>query len=69
MSADPLAGLHDDLGALAVALTARDRAADQAAARRTGVTAVESVDSMLRSLYLIRGRLVSQIRAADDTRC
>jgi formate dehydrogenase maturation protein FdhE len=67
VTADPLAGLHDDLGVLAVALTARDRAADQAAARKAAVTAVESVDSMLRSLYLIRGRLVREISTALAT--
>jgi hypothetical protein len=41
---DPLPGLHDDLGVLAAALTARDRAASPAAARKAAVAAVESVD-------------------------
>jgi hypothetical protein len=65
MAADPAASPNDDLAMLADTLTARDRAASPAAARRTGSTAVEAVDSMLRTLYLIRGRLVREISTAD----
>jgi hypothetical protein len=68
MSADPLPGLHDDLGVLGVALAqwdARDTAAGGAAARRAGSMAVDAIDSMLRSLYLVRGRLLRELSTAD----
>ena len=67
MTGDPLPGLHDDLGVLAAALAqwdARDTAAGDAAARRAGSTAVDAIDSMLRVLYLIRGRLLRELSTA-----
>ena len=63
-----MTGLHRQLGQLGVALAHwddRDRAADKAAARRAGSAAVDAIDAMLWDLYLVRGRLISEIRAAD----
>jgi hypothetical protein len=42
----------------------RDLARDKAAARQAASMAVGAVDSMLRTLYLIRGRLVREISPA-----
>jgi hypothetical protein len=64
-----MTALHDSLGELGVALAQwddRDRARDQAAARKAGSTAVDAIDSMLRQLYMLRGRLTREIRQADD---
>lgn len=64
-----MTGLHDQLGVLGVALARwddRDRARDKAAARKAGSTAVDAVDSLLRQLYLVRGRLTRELRADDD---
>ncbi len=66
---DPMTGLNDQLGVLGVNLAYwddRDRARDQAAARKAGSTAVDAIDSMLRDLYLLRGRLTREIRKDDD---
>jgi hypothetical protein len=66
-----MTGLHDQVGVLGAALAQwddRDRAADKAAARRASITAVGAVDDLLRQLYVLRGRLVREIRAADDAR-
>jgi hypothetical protein len=67
MSADPLPALHDDLGVLEPALAAWNARTGHgtAAERRAASAAVGAVDSMLRSLYLIRGRLVREISLAD----
>ncbi len=66
---DPMTGLRNSLGVLGVALAQwddRDRARDQAAARKAGSTAVDAIDALLRDLYLLRGRLTREIRASDD---
>jgi hypothetical protein len=66
---DPMAGLRERTGVLGVALVQwadRDTARDQAAARRSGRTAVDAIDAMLRELFVLRGRLVQEIRRADD---
>jgi hypothetical protein len=57
----PAHSLEDDLGVLTAALTARERADGSVAARKATVTAIEAIDSMLRQLYLLRGRLVRDI--------
>jgi len=69
MTASPVTSLREQADALGTALAQwgqRETAADKAAARRAGSAAVNAIDAMLRDLYLIRGRLVSEIRAADD---
>lgn len=35
-------------------------------ARRCANDAVDAIDAMLRDLHLVRGRLVSEVRTADD---
>jgi hypothetical protein len=44
----------------------RGTAGDGAAARRAGSTAVDAIDALLRDLFVLRGRLVQEIRQADD---
>jgi hypothetical protein len=70
---DPMASLRDRTGILDVALVQwanRGTARDKAAARRAGSTAVDAIDALLRDLFLLRGRLVREIRQADDAaRC
>jgi hypothetical protein len=66
---DPMTGLHDQLGVLGVALAQwdeREAAANKAAARHAGAEAVNAIDAILRQLYLLRGRLVREIRQDDD---
>jgi hypothetical protein len=66
---DPLANLRDRTGVLGVALAQwadRSNARDTAAVRRAGTTAVDAIDAMLRDLFLLRGRLVQEIRQTDD---
>ena len=43
-----------------------NRPEPDANARRCASDAVDAIDAMLRNLYLVRGRLVSEIRASDD---
>jgi hypothetical protein len=65
---DPMTGLHDRTGVLGVALAQcadGDAAQDKAAAKRAASAAVDAIDALLRDLYLLRGRLVQQIRQAD----
>jgi hypothetical protein len=65
---DPTASLRDRTSVLGVALMQwadRDTAEDKAAARRAGSTAVDTIDALLRDLFLLRGRLVREIRQAD----
>ena len=45
-----------------------NRTEPDAHARRCANDAVDAIDAMLRDLYLVRGRLVSEIRASDDAR-
>jgi hypothetical protein len=42
------------------------RRADKATARRAASTALDAIDAVLRDLYLLRGRLVQEIRQADN---
>lgn len=66
---DPTASLRDRTSVLGVALTQwadRGTAGDKAAARRAGSTAVDAIDALLRDLFVLRGRLVREIRQADD---
>ena len=65
---DPVTSLRDRTGVLGVALTQwadADAAQDKAAARRAASAAVDAIDALLRDLYLLRGRLVQEIRQAD----
>jgi hypothetical protein len=65
---DPMTSLRDRTGILGVALAQRadgDAAQDEAAARRAASAAVDAIDALLRDLYLLRGRLVQEIRQAD----
>ena len=65
---DLTASLRDSTGVLGVALVQwadRNAAPDKAAARRAGSTAVDAVDALLRDLFLLRGRLVREIRQAN----
>jgi hypothetical protein len=45
---------------------ARDDTKADAHARRTASGAVDAIDTMLRALHAIRGRLITEIRAGDD---
>ena len=66
---DVYARLTDPALALAVALDqwgTRDETRPQPEVRRAASAAVDAMDTMLRELYLMRGRLVSEIRASDD---
>lgn len=66
---DPTAGLRDRTSVLGVALmqwAGRGTARDQAAARRAGSTAVDAIDALLRDLFVLRGRLVRELRQAGD---
>jgi hypothetical protein len=65
---DLTASLQDRTGVLSVALVqwaGRSTAPDKAAARRAGAAAVDAIDTMLRDLFVLRGRLVQEIRQAD----
>jgi len=63
----PLSAIREhaeDLGAwLAIW---ENRKEPDAFARRCASDAVDAIDAMLRDLYLVRGRLTSEIRQADD---
>ena len=65
---DPMTSLRDRTGVLGVALAQwadGDAAQDKAGARRAASAAVDAIDALLRDLYLLRGRLVQEIRQAD----
>ena len=67
---DPVTSLRDRTGVLGVALAQwadANAAQDKAAARRAASAAVDAIDALLRDLYLLRGRLVQEIRQADGT--
>jgi len=54
---------------LAIALghwDARDDTRPQPEVRRAANTAMDTIDSLLRELYAMRSRLVTEIRASDD---
>ena len=70
---DPVASLRERADVLTAALeqwAAQAAAPDQAAARQTASTAVDAIDALLRDLFLLRGRLVQEIRhgGASDRR-
>jgi len=65
---DPMTSLRDRIGVLGVALAQwadGDAAQDKTAARQAASAAVDAIDAVLRDLYLLRGRLVQEIRQAD----
>jgi hypothetical protein len=65
---DPTTSLRDRTSILDAALAQwaePDAAPDDAAIRRAAVNLVDAIDGLLRDLYLLRGRLVQQIRHAD----
>ena len=65
---DPMTSLRDRTGILGVALEQwadRASAVDKAAARHAAGTVVDAIDALLRDLYLLRGRLIQEIRQAD----
>ena len=65
---DPMTRLRDRTGILSAALELwadRARAEDKAAARHTASTVVDAIDALLRDLYLLRGRLIQEIRQVD----
>lgn len=61
-----LAGHHQELAAALALWIDRDDSRPQPEVRRAANTAVDAMDAMLRELYLMRGRLVSEIRVSDD---
>ena len=66
---DPMTSLRDRTSVLGAAIARwaeRDTVQDKAAAKRAGNTAVDAIDALLRDLYLLRGRLVQEIRQATD---
>ena len=70
---DPVTSLRDHTGILSAALeqwAGQATAPDKATARRAASTAVDAIDALLRDLYLLRGRLVQEIRRAGNAaRC
>lgn len=63
----PLSALRSHVEDLAVWLAIwENRKEPDAAARRCASDVVDAIDAVLRDLYLVRGRLVSEIRRADD---
>jgi len=65
---DPMTSLRDRTGVLGVALqrwAGRASAVDKAAARHAASSVVDAIDALLRDLYLLRGRLIQEIRQAD----
>ena len=70
---DPVTSLRDHTGILSAALeqwAGQATAPDKATARRAASTAVDAIGALLRDLYLLRGRLVQEIRRAGNAaRC
>jgi hypothetical protein len=65
----PMTSLREGTSVLGAALAQwaeRGTAKDKAAARRAGSTALDAVDALLRELFVLRGRLVQEMRRADD---
>jgi hypothetical protein len=66
---EPLSGLREHVENLATWLAIWEaRQEPDAHARRAANDAVDTVDAMLRDLYLIRGRLAAEIRDATAAR-
>jgi hypothetical protein len=66
---DVHAKLEDPMGVLAIALgqwDTRDDSKAQPEVRRAANTAMDAIDGMIRDLYAMRSRLVTEIRASDD---
>jgi hypothetical protein len=66
---DVHAKLEDPMGVLAIALArwdGRDDSTAQPEVRRAANMAIDAIDGMLRDLYVMRSRLVAEVRAADD---
>jgi hypothetical protein len=64
---EPLSQIREHVENLAAWIAVWEhRAEPDAHARRCASDAVDAVDAMLTDLYLVRGRLVSEIRWADD---
>ncbi len=66
---DALSAIRNHVDELDVWLgiwSARDDSRPDAHARRCANDAMDAIDAMLRNLHLVRGRLVGEIRAADD---
>jgi hypothetical protein len=66
---DPVADLRDRTDVLSAALeqwAGQATATDNAAAQQTASAAVDAIDALLRDLYLLRGRLVQDIRQARN---
>ena len=66
---DVHAKLEDPMGVLSIALgqwEGRDDTRPQPEVRRAANTAMDAIDGMLRDLYAMRSRLVTEIRASDD---
>jgi len=67
--ADESAAIRDaaeDIGTYLAVWSMRDDAKPDAAARRGANEAMDAIDRALRELHALRGRLVSDIRQADD---
>ena len=64
---EPLSAIREHVEDLATWLAIWEhRTEPDAFARRCASDAVDAIDAMLRDLYLVRGRLTSEIRQADD---
>ena len=63
------ARLDDPVRVLTAALSAwqgRDDTRPQPEVRRAANTAMDQIDAMVRELYAMRSRLVTEVRASDD---
>jgi hypothetical protein len=56
----------DTLDAALTLWATRDDTKPQPDVRRAANAAIDTIDALLRDLYLLRGRLTGEIRAADD---
>ena len=66
---DPVANLRDRTDVLSAALehwAGQSSTTDNATAQRAASAAVDAIDALLRDLYLLRGRLVQDIRQARN---
>lgn len=63
----PLSALRNRVEDLAVVLAIwENRTEPDAHARRCASDAVDAIDAVIRQLHLVRGQLISEIRASDD---